>query len=661
MATWDNRTTQYVSSGKYNSVAQWAATTAYTAGVSLVRQLAAPAFAAERVFLCIQSGTSGGTEPTWGTTTGAITTTDGTVHWLEVTGCAALNGDVANTPKWANGGGGGRPPAASQTVTDAAGTHAFICTVSGTTGGTEPTWNTTAVGNTTTDGTVTWMYIGTAATLTKWAAPHARVSVAISSNWVSNNGFGQVTLIHVGNSHNENSGASNSLTWSMGANEGGTGSVHITCVNEAGNVPPQSSDITTGATATAGGNSQSVNIAGYFRMTGITLALSGTGNTQMNLSTDQNSDVEYVNCTFVMGSTNAGCTLQMPGRLHGKSVFRNCTVTFGAGGQQMNMSGPVRWYGGSIGKTGTQLTNQLFIQSDCCDMLFKGVDFSNVLASTSAYLMSMSGNSGNEQVRFEDCILPTSVNASVAHIFSHANGNGWLELIRCGSEFEYARYNGNGSVVASSQAARTGGATDSVTHYGWIITTDATYVNPWTNYLECPPVVSWNTATGSPAFTCDVYGISWDAALPTNKEVWLEIDSEVDAGDTKSKRTVNRVTDIFTTPTSWSADTSHWDSGASARLNTHAYSVGDLIADPQGNGRLYRCTVAGTSNGSVPAGYATAVDGTAVTDGTATFKAGFRFIMTQAISAAQVGNVTVTVCFGKAGSLVYAIDPQVVV
>lgn len=92
-------TNWYVSSVAYTAVTQWAALTACTSGVTVVRQLAAPANGSERVFLASATGTTGATEPTWVLTSGASTTGDGTCSWTEITGVEAdqhLNG-VTNT------------------------------------------------------------------------------------------------------------------------------------------------------------------------------------------------------------------------------------------------------------------------------------------------------------------------------------------------------------------------------------------------------------------------------------------------------------------------------------------------------------------------------------------------------------------------------------
>lgn len=77
----------YLSTATYPSIAQWAASTAYTVG-QIVRQLATPAAGNERAFRATAAGTSGSTEPGWAIGNGGVTT-DGGVTWQEVTGNGA--------------------------------------------------------------------------------------------------------------------------------------------------------------------------------------------------------------------------------------------------------------------------------------------------------------------------------------------------------------------------------------------------------------------------------------------------------------------------------------------------------------------------------------------------------------------------------------------
>lgn len=77
-------TNVYCSSVAWAAVPQFAISTAYSLG-QYVRQLATPAFGNERVFKVTTAGTSAGSEPSWGLTNNA-TTTSGSVTFTNITG-----------------------------------------------------------------------------------------------------------------------------------------------------------------------------------------------------------------------------------------------------------------------------------------------------------------------------------------------------------------------------------------------------------------------------------------------------------------------------------------------------------------------------------------------------------------------------------------------
>lgn len=72
--------------------------------------------------------------------------------------------------------------------------------------------------------------------------------------------------------------------------------------------------------------------------------------------------------------------------------------------------------------------------------------------------------------------------------------------------------------------------------------------------------------------------------------------------------TLTSVTAVFTAANSW----------GTARANSTAYTVGQVVRPATGNGYLYRCVVAGTSGGSLPT-YSTTM-GDTFTDGTVTWQ-----------------------------------------
>lgn len=86
------------------------------------------------------------------------------------------------------------------------------------------------------------------------------------------------------------------------------------------------------------------------------------------------------------------------------------------------------------------------------------------------------------------------------------------------------------------------------------------------------------------------------------------------------------------------------DSWATARANTTAYTLGQIVRPATGNGHLYRAIVAGTSGGSIPTW--PTVSGATVTDGAVTWaEIGIGII---AFDAADVtwGSSTITAAKG---------------
>lgn len=117
----------------------WAATTAFTYG-----ELIAPTTPNGYYMMCTTPGTTGATEPTWSTTVGA-TFSDGTATWTCVGPAYAWTAAVA-VPYGAE-------------IRDSNGNIQFVLTA-GTTGATVPASWGTGWGQTTTDGTVTWVCLG---------------------------------------------------------------------------------------------------------------------------------------------------------------------------------------------------------------------------------------------------------------------------------------------------------------------------------------------------------------------------------------------------------------------------------------------------------------------------------------------------------------------
>lgn len=654
----------YISSARYAAVAAWAAATVYAAG-DLVRQLATPTVNNERVFVCVVGGTSGGSEPTWTITRGA-STTDNTVTWRECTGHAAMNGDLASAPLWASDFRNTNITL-GHTATNPGMTHAFICTTSGNSNNvSEPSWDTTT-GNTTTDGTATWTCVGTPGA---WAAPHARMAAATDNNW---GGF-PTNKFWVGSDHAETQASQ--LTWGARGDSGAraattpsstNGPIDVICVDVNGSLPPVEADLATTASMTTTGSNHLI-VQGFLRWVyGINFFAATTGSNNCILNNQNSQDGHFQGCKFNLPSTG-NSQLQLGGGTNaGRLILNDCTVKFGGTGQ-------------GIAIYCMSFSNNLTIDptGSIPNFLFTGntggaratVRDSDLSAATG--VIAQLNNAG--QLEFIDCKLDASIKFGVldgvpSGEYLRLNGPvadaGCRAMYtRCsGAAAPYHLYYGDytGHIVATTEVRRTGGASDGVNAYGWWARTTAKAL-PGGQFFECPAIAVYNETTGS-NITITMYGVSFGATFPTNADISMRCDYQGASGNTLGSIAHNGLNNPLDTPVNHTVDsTSVWSAGLTARGNTTAYVVGDIIGVSSNADRMFVCTTAGTSNGSLPGGYATMVDGDTITDGSAVFRAGWRFSMAVSITSPQVqqpGPLYVQAILST-GLTTFGLDPKVV-
>ncbi len=159
------------------------------------------------------------------------------------------------------------------------------------------------------------------------------------------------------------------------------------------------------------------------------------------------------------------------------------------------------------------------------------------------------------------------------------------------------------------------------------------------------------------AVTAPFYWYGSALAKLGNKEIDLDTDT-LKAALVSSSYTPNRDTDDYwddvvaneVTGTNWAANgvtlttvafgVIAANSWATARANSTAYTVGQVVRPSTGNGFLYMCIVAGTSAGSAPT-YPTSYGGT-VTDGGVTWLCIARGAVRLDADDISVATVTVT-------------------
>lgn len=639
----------YVSTAAWTAVTAWATGTAKNVG-DIVRQLAAPAAASERIFVCIVAGTTHATtEPTWTLTRGAKIT-DNTVTWQEATGVAALNGDLTNTPTWTVGAKN-TAITLGHVIKSDNGQTTLICTTAGTSGnGAEPTWG--AVGATTADNTVTWTTLKTGgAKFANWAGPSAGMLHITAATWGDADG----QIYYLGSDHAEVKTTSGGQMTSRGTT---ASPAQILSVNRAGSMPPVAADLQAGAVLENTGNSN-MDINGWWgRVYGVTFKV---GTTNGNIRPTATGDKYFDNCTFWLNTSAASASFFWSNVANvGRWRFKSCKFRFGNASQRINNSGSclTEYIDCSIDGAGTA-PSAVFAGGGNGSMTHcTGCDWS--LATTNLTNIGSGVNHG-ESWLFEGC----KVNASLTDLFSFtgstAEGVVYAYAERCDNgvknwQQHLKTFTGQMDAVSNVQRANGAQAPDAQ-HFSWKVVTNVN-ANYGPGRINTPRMLSYNAVTAA-NIVVTLFGIANTPAMPTDIECFITIDYPGSASSNLFTH-YSSFGDTISGGAALTADTSVWSDGATARVNSTAYALGDVISVGSNPNRIFFCTTAGTSANPEPAGYASAVDGGSVTDGTAVFRAGWRFKITKTLSTPQpqlVGNIIVQAGIGKASSTIY-IDPQ---
>lgn len=634
------------SSTGYFAVTQWATGAAKTVG-QIVRQLATPAANSQRCFICIVAGTTHATtEPTWTVTKGAKTT-DNTVTWMECTGLPFAAGDLTNTPLSSANRSGAQ--VLGNVIKNNAGTFLFICTTAGTTGAGEPTFSTTT-GVTTADSGCTWTCIGAPGGFSNWAAPHCKFQNASASGWaVSSASIGTGDTIYVSSAHNETAASAVSA---------GAGYKYI-CIANAGSFPPGSGDVTTGAVvATTGANNITVStVSTQGMIKGISFTAGTAGSlASIAMFTGASQTMRLEDCTFTLNGTSSISTVSI-GSDYGEVEMVNVKFVLSTGAfAGINLNGVIIWRdtgSGAIACVGTPGA-PAFCASLIGNTRIIDVDMSGWTGGTAVRLFTGNGGLAAGILQMLRCKMASGI--ALTNVGSLSGQH--YEMVNCdsgGTIIRHEVWRGSGTQVSDTTVARTAGASDGTTSYSWKIGTQVNVTGPlgpsWHTPFKTSLLSVWNSTTGSNV-TVTVEAAFNGAALPNNDEVWFDVNSYLGtAGSTLGSSASGTKANILSTATAWTASTQAWDSVGTARANSTAYAIGDTLKVASNSGRIFVCTAAGTSAGSEPGGYASAVDGGSVTDGGATFRAAMRCKLAVTLSApkpAIAGPLYAQVKIGKA-------------
>jgi hypothetical protein len=526
----------------------------------------------------------------------------------------------------------------------------FKCTTAGTSGGSEPAWN---LGNsaTTTAGTAVFTQVAgqeAEQASANWKAPFANLQGWL--NAINSTG----DTIFLSSDHAESSSAS--LTYNFGLPTG------IYCVSRGvgSHVPPQSADYTTGASIECTLNQNLSWTCQY--VNGVNLKSGTSTGSGAPVLRPRGNRITLEHCIITCGGTGGGVTQVGAGDL-GAIVMNDVSFAFAATTGAITANGFCSWeWYNSTAVVGSFSPAILFAggTGQNTSQKFRGIDFvggtgaTRVFPSAGSNAMTYSG-----PVEWADCIIPNLMTIANMSAFTAKPGTDWkFSNTNSGNvTIAFGHATDTGYCNQTSTVARAGGAQIGTSKYGVVVQKDSTGSNGPLNPYRGPELSQPNVLTGSKTLS---FYLASTAALD-NAQAWLEVGVLEDASDVLGATHSTRAA-WAATPTGLSADTSDWTGGSStgSRQNSNAYAVGAPYKAASNPGRIFICTTAGTSASSEPGAVASAVDGSSFSDGTATFIAAFRYVITVAITPARNGWIKVKPCFAltaAAANLLY-FDPQ---
>lgn len=532
-------TNWYISNSGWTSKTAWSAAASISAG-TIRRQTGTPTVGNERLFIATSGGTTGGSEPAWTLTKGAIVT-DNSVVWQEITGLPGVNGDIAGTLDW--NAVKNTAVALGTIIKNVSGTTLFIATVAGTAGnGSEPSWNILA-GNSTTDNTITWVSLGAASGFPAFGAPHARLANAYANSW----GAAGDTFF-LSNTHSETQSSNLAL-----ANPGTTASpCRVLSINPSSVVTPV---LTSGATIQVTGVA-TLSFGGIFYCYGVTVDFNSTFVPLSSANT--NNNMFFESCTFNFSGTANNAWANWPGGVApqaGEVTFKSCTFIFGQTSTVLHtVNGLATYISCSFAASGT-IPTALFQSDNGGRTIVRDCDLSNI----STNLVNATSQYGT--IDFFNCRLSSSVSVYSGVLTSR--GSTRIRLHNCdngGTNYKFTETTASGTSSSEISIVRTGGASDGTTQQSIKIISSATSSQQFP--FEVLPVVQWNNTVNTPVSA--TIEIASNNTL-TNADIWMEVEYLGSASSPIGSVASNGQTSVLATATNLPTSSAVWGGGLSSK------------------------------------------------------------------------------------------------
>jgi hypothetical protein len=473
--------------------------TAYTVG-NIRKQDGSVTLGNERAYMCVVAGTSGAGSPTWTYTMGASITDDG-VTWREVTGQPAVNGDVTNTVVWATGTA---YVLTSAIIKNTAGTYYFICTTAGTSGGSEPSWDTTT-GHTTADNTATWTCIGAVGAFAGYAAPFAYMQTPTGTGFMAAG-----DTLYVSDRHVQTQSVSFNLTSSNGTADL---PLRIICVDHTA-TPPTALALTASVSTTG---ATYLRFCIYVYLYGLVFTCGSSSNLSGLAGAGLTNDVIAEHCTFNLGASFLLGYIDASATYANKVIMNDCTVHYGSTTHTLGANG------------GNVTFNRLTLTGSAPNNAFNTNAHANFVVNDSDLSLATStlvttNNATLYRAVFSNCKLGAGVTLQSGTLYSPFGDMSFYNCSSSNINYSYRRIRYEGTVDHELTTVRTSGASDGTTSISWKAVTGSTasFGKP----MDLAPIAQWNETTGSAlTATVEIAG----AASLTNGDIWLEIEYLGDA------------------------------------------------------------------------------------------------------------------------------------
>jgi hypothetical protein len=329
----------------------------------------------------------------------------------------------------------------------------------------------------------------------------------------------------------------------------------VICANRAGSVPPVSADRrTTAQVATSTNGAIATN--GFTHYDGIIfIAGNSTGLANHQVANSSSQRLRFDNCSFRIGSTGNGRIGVGTVASGGVQVeWNNCTVSFSAIGQGIDIACVLEWRNTPSALIGTAVPTTLFVPTGSRggELECIGVDLS--AAGSGKTLVGTNATANGTKFRFVDCKIDAAVTKSTVPA---AHGADLVDFIRTGATGNYRVFHHHltGTLQEETTIVRTGGASDGTTPISWRIdtTANANYSMPF----ECPPIAIWNDNTGS-SITATVEGIWGGGAVPNDDEVWVDVEYLGDASAPQGSFVNDGKVDLLATAAGQTSSSATW-------------------------------------------------------------------------------------------------------